>query len=128
MALSDILGKLSDSISQIRVKSVVDNPMKMVLLLVLMAVVAACFHAPTWVLIVVFSFVFLFALVAVFFSIFFSFKNPDYLRSESFQIKMRTLEYLGDKDGGLLPTNPKDIIYSPQVPVARIEEEKEEDI
>jgi hypothetical protein len=36
-------------------------------------------------------------LITCFTYIYFVWKNPDYLRSESFQIQKRTLEYLGEK-------------------------------
>ena len=43
---------------------------------------------------------------------FFMFNNPDYLRSESYQIRKQAIEKLGDKDG-LLPTNVAQVINVP---------------
>lgn len=43
---------------------------------------------------------------------FFMFKDPDYLRSENYQIRKQAIETLGDKDG-LLPTDIAQVINIP---------------
>jgi len=127
MSVADLLGRLSDSISQVKIKSVVEAPFKAVLIIIFLAVLSAWIKAPSWVTIVIFSIGGLFALLLVGAYILFSIKNPDYLRSESFQLRMKTLEVLGDKDGGLLPANPKDIILTSAQEVPVIDSEKEDE-
>jgi len=41
---------------------------------------------------------------------YFLFKNPDYLRSENYQLKMETIRLLGDKDNGL-EASAKDLLH-----------------
>ena len=127
MSVADLLGRLSDSISQVKIKSVVEAPFKAVLIIIFLAVLSAWIKAPSWVTIVIFSIGGLFALLLVGAYILFSIKNPDYLRSESFQLRMKALEVLGDKDGGLLPANPNDIILTSAQEVPVIDCEKEDE-
>lgn len=125
MSIGDLLGRVSEGIQGIKVKSIIDTPIKAFLFLVVLSIVAAIFKIATWVLIVLFSFaglLFLFILIEF---VYFSMKNPDYLRSESFQLKMRTLEVMGDKDA-LLPADPTKIIYT-SAPNAMINPEEKED-
>jgi hypothetical protein len=51
-----------------------------------------------WVIILLFSLGSLFCIIGLIFYIYFAKKNPDYLRSESFQIKKQSIELLGDKE------------------------------
>lgn len=57
------------------------------------------------------------------------FNNPDYLRSESYQIRKQAIETLGDKDG-LLPADVAQVINvpysSPNVLVSEGEEVQDE--
>lgn len=55
--------------------------------------------------------------------IFFMLKNPDYLRSESFQIRKQAIEILGDKDG-LLPTDVAQVINVPYTSPKLLENEE----
>ena len=126
MRFADLMGRLSDSISQIKVKSVIDLPLKVLLVIVLLAVISAWIKVPTWITIVVFSIAGIVLLLFVFAYLYFALNNPDYLRSESFHLRMRTLEVLGDKDGGLLPADPKDIILTSSK-VSDIDSEKEDE-
>jgi uncharacterized membrane protein len=126
MSFADLMGRLSDSISQIKVKSVIDLPLKVLLVIILLALISAWINVSMWITIVIFSFGGLVLLLFVFAYLYFAFNKPDYLRSESFQLRMRTLEVLGDKDGGLLPANPKDIILTSSK-VSDIESEKEDE-
>lgn len=52
----------------------------------------------------------LFELIGLIFYCYFAKKNPDYLRSESFQIQKQSIEILGDKENQMNP-NVKNIIY-----------------
>ena len=56
--------------------------------------------------------IFIILLLTVGSYLFFMFNNPDYLRSESYQIRKQAIEKLGDKDG-LLPTNVAQVINVP---------------
>ena len=56
--------------------------------------------------------IFIILLLTVGSYLFFLFYNPDYLRSESYQIRKQAIEKLGDKDG-LLPTNVAQVINVP---------------
>ena len=51
-----------------------------------------------WVSVLLFSIGGLFIFIGLFFYCYFSFKNPDYLRSENFQIRKQSIELLGDSD------------------------------
>lgn len=61
--------------------------------------------------------------------LYFMFNNPDYLRSESYQIRKQAIETLGDKDG-LLPADVAQVINvpysSPNVLVSEGEEVQDE--
>ena len=76
MNIGDLLGRVSEGIQGIKVKSIIDTPIKAFLVLTLLAIVAAIFKVATWVLIILFSItgVLFFFIVAVFG--YFCVKNP----------------------------------------------------
>ena len=125
MGITDLLGRVSEGIHGIKVKSILDIPIKALLILFLLVVIAAIFKVDTWILIVMFSIVGLLFLFILFVFMWFAIKEPDYLRSESFQLRMRTLEVMGNKDA-LLPTDPTRIIYSSAPILLNGDEEKED--
>jgi hypothetical protein len=101
--------KILEQVSKIRIKSITDSLFRYGLYLFLLATISAVFKTETWVTITLFSVAMLFELVGLGFYCYFAKKNPDYLRSESFQIKKQSIEILGDKDNQY-NANVKDIV------------------
>lgn len=98
MSKTDILRTLSDAIGKIRIKSVTDNLIRFILVLVLFVIVAALFGVKEWLIIFLCVLLALSFLVFVYAYIYFSVKNPDYLRSEDYHIRKQSIEMLGDKE------------------------------
>ena len=85
-------------------KGVPDKLWRVFLLLIVILLFGAYFEVKEWCLVLIAVFLCLILVLAVGAYLFFMFKNPVYLRSESFQIRKQAIEILGDKDG-LLPTD-----------------------
>jgi len=102
--------KILDQVSKIQIKSITDSLFRYGLYLFVLGTISAIFKTPVWVTILLFSVGGLFELIGLVFYCYFSIKNPDYLRSESFQIRKQSIEMLGDKDNQLNP-NIKSVIY-----------------
>lgn len=102
--------KVLDQVSKIQVKSITDSLFKYGLYLFALATISAIFKTEVWVTVLLFSVGGLFELIGLCFYFYFAKKNPDYLRSESFQLRKQSLEMLGDKDNQLNP-NVKSIVY-----------------
>ena len=121
--LIPLLNRTQNSIGTIEVKGVPDKLWRVLLLLVVVLVGGAYLQIKEWCLIliaIVLGFVLLLAFGVY---IFFMLKNPDYLRSESFQIRKQAIEILGDKDG-LLPTDVAQVINVPYTSPKLLENEK----
>lgn len=121
--LIPLLNRIQNSIGTIEVKGVPDKLWRVLLLLVVVLVGGAYLQIKEWCLIliaIVLGFVLLLAFGVY---IFFMLKNPDYLRSESFQIRKQAIEILGDKDG-LLPTDVAQVINVPNTSPKLLENEK----
>ncbi len=101
--------RLTEQISKIKVKNVVDMPMFYGLFILALALISSIFSKYNWVTIILFCFAGLLFSIATFGYFYFTFKNPDYLRSEVFHLKKQTLEILGDKDN-ILPIESKNIV------------------
>lgn len=101
--------RITEQFSKIKVKSVVDIPLKYALLILTLALFSSIFSRYQWVTITLFSFAGLLFIPAIFGYFYFSIKNPDYLRSEEFHIKKQSIELLGDKDN-YLPVDTKNIV------------------
>lgn len=101
--------RLTEQVSKIKVKNVVDMPLFYGLWVLAFAVISGIFCQINWVTIVLFCFAGLLFLIAAFGYFFFTFKNPDYLRSEEYHLRKQSLEILGDKDK-LLPVDPQNIV------------------
>ena len=101
--------KITQQVSTIKVKNVVDMPLFYGLFVLAFALISSAVYKYPWVTIVLFSFAALLFVIATFGYLYFTFKNPDYLRSEEYQIKKQSLEILGDKDK-LLPIDAKNIV------------------
>ena len=96
---------------------------RVLLLLVVVLVGGAYLQIKEWCLILIAIVLGLVLLLAFGVYIFFMLKNPDYLRSESFQIRKQAIEILGDKDG-LLPTDVAQVINVPYTSPKLLENEK----
>jgi hypothetical protein len=76
---------------------------------------------PLWVSIFIFSVCSLFLLLGTVFYCYFAIKDPNYLRSETFQLHMKSFEVLGDKDNLIPSQQIKQLINIPD-PSAKQEE------
>ena len=110
--LIPFLNKIQNSIGKVEVKGVPDKLWQVLLLLMVILGCGAYFQIKEWCLILLAVIIALVFVLAIGVYLFFMVKNPDYLRSESFQIRKQAIEILGDKDG-LLPTDLSQIINVP---------------
>lgn len=101
MSRTEILKTLSDAIGAIKIRSVVDNLSRLILIIMLIIVVAAVFKIPEWLLIVFCSVLGISLLLMVYAYVYFSIKKPDYLRSEDYHLRKQSIEMLGDKENYL---------------------------
>lgn len=101
--------RLTEQVSTIKVKNVVDMPLFYGLFISCIGVISSIFSKENWVTIVLFSFAGLLFLIATFGYLYFTFKNPDYLRSEKYHLRKQSLEILGDKDN-ILPVDAHNIV------------------
>lgn len=90
--------KILEQVASIRIKSITDSLFKYSLFFITLGMIAGAIKLDNWMIVVLFSFSGLLVLLGVFFYCFFCFKNPDYLRSESYQLRKKSIELLGDKD------------------------------
>lgn len=101
--------KLTEQVGKIKVKNVVDMPLFYALWVLAFALISGIFCKLNWVIIVLFCFAGLLVLLAIFGYIYFTFKNPDYLRSEEYHLRKQSIEILGDKEN-FLPVNAQNIV------------------
>ncbi|UEG49372.1 hypothetical protein LK994_12090 [Ferruginibacter lapsinanis] len=101
--------KLTEQVNKIKVKNVVDMPLFYGLWVLVLAVISAIFCKLVWVTLLLFCFAALLFLIAGFGYFYFTFTNPDYLRSEQYHLRKQSLEILGDKDN-LLPVDARNIV------------------
>ncbi len=90
--------KILQQVSQVKIKSITDSLFRYGVWIILAGTASAISKADTWVTIFLFSIGSLFLLVGLYYFRFFARKNPDYLRSETFQLKKQSLHMLGDKE------------------------------
>ena len=102
--------KILDQVSKIQIKSITDSLFRYGLYLFALATISAIFNNHIWASVLLFSVGGLFSLIGLVFYCYFSIRNPDYLRSESFQIRKQSIELLGDKENQLNP-NIKNVIH-----------------
>lgn len=122
--LIPLLNRIQNSIGTIEVKGVPDKLWRVLLLLVIILVGGAYLQIKEWCLILIAIILGLVLILAFGVYLFFMLKNPDYLRSESFQIRKQAIEILGDKDG-LLPTDVSQVINVPYTSPKLLENEEE---
>ena len=101
--------KLTEQVNKIKVKNVVDMPLFYGLWVLVLAVISGIFCRLDWVTVLLFCFAGLLFLIAGFGYFYFTFTNPDYLRSEQYHLRKQSLEILGDKDN-LLPVDGQNIV------------------
>lgn len=116
--------KITEQFSKIKVKSVVDIPLKYALLILTLGLISSFTSNHEWVTITFFCFASVLFIPAIFGYFFFSIKNPDYLRSEEFHIKKQSIELLGDKDN-YLPVDTKNIVDIANPYTLQIDNKKE---
>lgn len=104
----DWTAKLVNVVSSIKVKSAIDPLFKYAIILLIAAVTLSPL-VPEWASIVLFITGFIVLMYALFSYDFFRRTNPDYLRSEEFQIKKHSIEILGDKDN-MLDAKAEDVV------------------
>jgi len=99
--MSEWYKTFTNAANKIRIKSVVDNLVRLFVLSLGLFLFAAIFVSRIWVLIffaVVVGLILLMIIVSYFFCLF---TNPDLLRSEDYNIRKQSIEVLGDKDNYL---------------------------
>lgn len=123
--MPNLLAFLSDTIRDVKIKSVVDRLAKCFLWVIAIVVIGAIFKLPDWLLIVLLSFAFLLLVLFGGLYIYFSIKSPNYLRSEEYNLQMRSMELSGSKD----KMEPQDISHIPNLddPYQYVIENKEEE-
>ena len=87
-------------VSQIKVKGITDPIFKFGLVALAIGAGGAAF-VPLWVSVFIFSISGLLFLLGTGFYCYFAIKDPNYLRSETFQLQMKSIEYMGDKNNAL---------------------------
>jgi hypothetical protein len=102
--------KIFSQVNKIQIKSITDSLFRYGLYLFVLGTISAIFKASSWVTILLFSVGGLFEFIGLGFYCYFAKKNPDYLRSETFQLKKQSIEMLGDKENQMNP-NIKTIIH-----------------
>ena len=102
--------RMFEIIGKIQVKSITDQLFKFGLFTLILGLLSAIFSPFRWTTILIFGIGCLLIILGVVFYIYFAIKNPDYLRSEKFQIQKKSIEILGDKENQI-NSNVKDIVY-----------------
>ena len=109
--------KILNQVSSIKVKSVTDSLFKFGLIGLLIGLLSSIFSDKEWVTIVIISISVLFILIGLIFYCYFAIKQPEYLRSETFQTKKQALELLGDnKRANNRNLNNVHLITNPSAP------------
>lgn len=82
--------------TNLKVSSVTDSPFKYCIITLLLAVISG-FTEKDWLTIIIISIAGVFFVLGCFSYIYFMFKNPDYLRSEEYQIQQTAMKIMGDE-------------------------------
>lgn len=120
------LTKIFGEVIRIKVRSVTDSLFKFGLILFAFGIICAIFKTKEWLYIATFCMGGVMMFIGIGAYIYFIKKNPDYLRSEEYQLRKEGIIALGDKDNMLNP-NIKNIplITNPYLPEA-IENKRED--
>jgi len=92
------LTKIFNQVSQLKVRSVTDPLFKYGLLCLVIGMISGIFSDKDWVTITALCFAGLFLILGIVFYSYFAIKKPDYLRSETYQLKKQAFEMLGDNE------------------------------
>ena len=96
--MPNFVKSLSQAISSFQVKSVIDPLIKLFLLLLLFVLIGAWLKISEWIIICMVCFEGLVLLLMIGAYICFAIYKPDYLRSESYNLKKQSLSIIGDKE------------------------------
>lgn len=96
--MPQFLNSLSQAITSIRVKSVIDPLIKLFVIVLLFIIVMAYLRLPEWIIICMICFAGLILLLVLIAYSCFAIYKPDYLRSENYNLRKQSLSILGDKD------------------------------
>lgn len=118
--------KALQEVSQIKVKSITDPLFRFSLVALLIGAAISPLNVPFWVLVFIFSVSGLLALLGFVFYIYFAFKDPNYLRSETFQLHMKSFEHMGDKNNALPAAAINQMIDITDPDTKELEDKKEE--
>lgn len=98
-----------EQVGKMRIKSITDSLFLYGLLTLIVGVTASLFpRVRDWELYVLFGLGLILMLTGLISYIYFAKKNPDYLRSENYQLKKQSLVLLGDKENQFNP-NMKEV-------------------
>lgn len=92
------LNSISQAITSIRVKSVIDPLIKLFLIVLFFIIIIAYLELPEWIIICMICFAGLILLLIMISYLCFAIYKPDYLRSENYNLRKQSLSILGDKD------------------------------
>jgi hypothetical protein len=106
------LTKVFEQVGQIKVKSITDSLFRYGLYILCIAALTAILKTQVWVTIVFFSIAGLMILTGLITFCIFAKKNPDFLRSENYQLRKQSIELLGDKDNSLNPNVKKVVLIT----------------
>jgi len=96
--LPQFIKSLSLAITSFQVKSVVDSLIKLLIVMIFFIIISAWLKLPEWLTIVLLWFSGSILVLIIFSFIGFAIFKPDYLRSESYNLRKQSLSILGDKD------------------------------
>ena len=96
--MSNFIRSLSQAVTSFQVKSVIDPLIKLFLILLLFIVGAAWLELYLWIIVCLVCFEGLVLLLILGAYICFALYKPDYLRSESYNLRKQSLSILGDKE------------------------------
>ena len=119
--------KFLGQVSRIKVKSITDPPFLYGAILFAFGLMSAIFKVQTqftYFLLISGASMFAFGM---FMFIYFSLKNPDYLRSERFHIRKHTIETLGDKDNPAINVDEIASIVNPNIKGIKSRKQKEQE-
>lgn len=96
--MPNFMRSLSQAVTSFHVKSVIDPLIKLFIILLLFLLCAAWLKLYQWILICLVCFEGLLLLLILGAYICFAIYKPDYLRSESYNLRKQSLSILGDKE------------------------------
>ena len=96
--IPQFIRSLSQAFTSIRVKSVVDPLIKLFVMMLVFIIVSAYLKLPEWLTIVLLWFTGAILVLILLAYIGFAIFRPDYLRSESYNLRKQSLSILGDKE------------------------------